>query len=94
MGPTSSSGKTLTAKRLGFLLADSYKIHSDQPVRGGPRGYHLAHFVKPWTAMGIPLSLNPTQAMQVVQTMQVTHRIPRVHRIRGEGMRPEISVTR
>lgn len=55
-GPTSSSGKTLTAKRFGFLLADSYKIHSDQPVRGGPRGYHLAHFVKPWTAMGIPLS--------------------------------------
>jgi hypothetical protein len=55
-GLISSSGKTLTAKRLRFLLADSYKIHSDQPVRGDPRGYHLAHFVKPWTAMGIPLS--------------------------------------
>jgi hypothetical protein len=47
------SDKPLTGKRLGFLLADSYKIHSDQPVRGGPRGYHLAHFIKPWTAMGV-----------------------------------------
>jgi Protein of unknown function (DUF3631) len=47
------SDKPLTAKRLGFLLADSYKIHSDQPVRGGPRGYHLASFVKPWTAMAV-----------------------------------------
>jgi hypothetical protein len=45
-------GKRLTAKRLGGMLARSYKIHSDQPDRGGPRGYHRAAFVKPMTRMG------------------------------------------
>jgi hypothetical protein len=46
-------GSALTAKRLGGMLTKSYKIHSAQPVRGGPRGYHLASFVKPWHRMGV-----------------------------------------
>jgi hypothetical protein len=46
-------GRKLTAKRLGGMLARSYKIHSDQPDRGAPRGYHRSAFVKPWIRMGI-----------------------------------------
>jgi len=46
-------GRDLTAKRLGGMLARSYKIHSDQPDRGGPRGYHRSAFVKPWIRMGV-----------------------------------------
>jgi hypothetical protein len=52
-GPMSPYGKALTTKRLGSMLAKAYKIHSDQPVRGGPRGYHYASFVRPWHRMGI-----------------------------------------
>jgi hypothetical protein len=49
-------GKPLTAKRLGGMLAKSYNIHSDQPTHGGPRGYHRAAFIKPWTRMGVTTS--------------------------------------
>jgi hypothetical protein len=52
-GPMSSYGKELTTKRLGFLLAESYKIHSDREDRTGPRGYFHSVFIKPWTAMGV-----------------------------------------
>jgi hypothetical protein len=46
-------GKRLTAHRLGRMLAQGYKIHSKQPVRGGPRGYFHAHFVRPWHQMRV-----------------------------------------
>ncbi|MFL6047447.1 MAG: hypothetical protein ACJ72M_20355, partial [Propionibacteriaceae bacterium] len=46
-------GKRLTAKRLGGMLARSYGIHSDQPERGGHRGYHREAFRKPMTRMGL-----------------------------------------
>lgn len=53
-GPLNPTGKgALTAKRLGFMLGKAYKIHSDQPVRGEPRGYHYASFVRPWHRMGM-----------------------------------------
>jgi hypothetical protein len=52
-GPMSPIGKALTFKRLGSMLAKAYKIHSDQPERGGPRGYHHAAFVRPWHRMGV-----------------------------------------
>jgi Protein of unknown function (DUF3631) len=52
-GLASSYGKELTAKRLGSMLAKAYKIHSDQPERAGRRGYHYAHFERPWKRMGI-----------------------------------------
>ena len=51
----SSYGKALIGKRLGSMLARGYKIHSGQPVRGGPRGYHFSAFVKPWHHMRTPL---------------------------------------
>src|SRR4029453_12303928 len=51
-------GGALTAKRLGSMLAKAYKIHSDQPVRGGPRGYHHAAFVRAWHRMGVPPSVS------------------------------------
>ena len=46
-------GKRLTAKRLGGMLARSYKIHSDQPERGVHRGYHRSAFLKPMNRMGL-----------------------------------------
>jgi hypothetical protein len=46
-------GKRLTAHRLGRMLAQGYKIHSKQPVHGGPRGYFHAHFVRPWHQMRV-----------------------------------------
>jgi hypothetical protein len=52
-GETSTFGKDLTSKRLGSMLTKAYKIHSDQPVRGGPRGYHHASFTRPWHRMGV-----------------------------------------
>ena len=55
-GPMNPSGNgVLTAKRLGAMLAKAYKIHSVQPDRGGPRGYHLASFLRPWHRMGMTL---------------------------------------
>lgn len=35
------------------MLARRYKIHSKQPVRGGPRGYFHVHFVRPWHQMRV-----------------------------------------
>jgi Protein of unknown function (DUF3631) len=52
-GPESSYGKRLTAKRLGSMLAKSYKIHSVQQGHGTPRGYLLSAFTKPWRQMGV-----------------------------------------
>jgi Protein of unknown function (DUF3631) len=46
-------GKEVTAHRLGRMLSQGYKIHSKQPVRGGPRGYFHAHFVRPWHQMQV-----------------------------------------
>jgi Protein of unknown function (DUF3631) len=46
-------GKRLTAHRLGRMLSQGYKIHSKQPVRGGPRGYLHAHFARPWHQMRV-----------------------------------------
>jgi hypothetical protein len=52
-GPHGPFNKRLTAKRLGGMLARSYKIHSDQPDRGGHRGYHREDFRKPMVRMGL-----------------------------------------
>jgi hypothetical protein len=51
--------KRLTAKRLGRMLSQSYKIHSEQPVRGGPRGYFHSHFLRPWHRMKVTLGGPP-----------------------------------
>jgi hypothetical protein len=52
-GADSPYGKRLTAKRLGSMLAKSYKIHSKQLGHGTPRGYLLPAFTKPWRQMKI-----------------------------------------
>jgi hypothetical protein len=49
----SSYGKDLTPKRMAWMLAKSYGIHSTQPVRGGPRGYSHSKFTLPWRRMGV-----------------------------------------
>jgi Protein of unknown function (DUF3631) len=46
-------GKQLTPQRLGRMLAKSYKIHSSQPNRGGPRGYSRSDFTRPWRQMRV-----------------------------------------
>jgi Protein of unknown function (DUF3631) len=46
-------GKRLTSQRLGRMLAQGYKIHSDRPDHTGPRGYNYADFTRPWNRMGI-----------------------------------------
>jgi hypothetical protein len=52
-GEAGPFGKPLTGKRLGTMLSKGYKIHSKQPVRGGPRGYLRADFIRAWHRMGI-----------------------------------------
>jgi hypothetical protein len=41
-GNGSSFGKALTAQRLGRMLSQNYRVHSDRLDRTGPRGYLLA----------------------------------------------------
>jgi hypothetical protein len=50
-------GKRLTAHRLGKMLAQSYKIHSDRPDHTGPRGYARSDFIRPWSRMQVTPSL-------------------------------------
>jgi Protein of unknown function (DUF3631) len=52
-GDESPFGKVLTTKRLGSMLAKGYKIHSVQPGRGGPRGYHRSAFTNAMHRMGV-----------------------------------------
>ena len=74
-------GGALTAARLGRMVSQ-YGVRSDQPTRGGARGYRRADFAKFWpnendsqesasdkTAIGVSLS-KPMQAMQAMQPMQ------------------------
>jgi hypothetical protein len=35
------------------MLAKSYGVHSQQPVKTGPRGYSRQMFVLPWRRMGV-----------------------------------------
>jgi hypothetical protein len=65
-GPDSSYGKRLTAKRLGSMLAKSYKIHSKQLGHGTPRGYLLSAFTKPWRQMKITPPLYPMKVMEAM----------------------------
>ena len=46
-------GKRLTFQRLGRMLTQGYKIHSDRPDHTGPRGYTYADFTRPWGRMKI-----------------------------------------
>jgi hypothetical protein len=52
-GPEGPIGKRLTTKRLGSMLAKSYKIHSKQLGHGTPRGYLLSAFTKAWRQMRV-----------------------------------------
>jgi hypothetical protein len=52
-GEESPFGKPLTAKRLGRMLATSYKINSDREGRGTPRGYFRSAFDGAWHRMRV-----------------------------------------
>jgi hypothetical protein len=46
-------GKSLTAQRLGRMLATSYGINSARLDRTGPRGYTMASLIPVWRRMGV-----------------------------------------
>ena len=52
-GVNSPFGKTLTAQRLGRMLASAYAVNSTRPDRDGPRGYTYASLLPVWRRMGI-----------------------------------------
>ncbi len=52
-GIGSPFGKSLTAQRLGRMLASSYGINSTRLDRAGPRGYTRAALLPVWRRMGV-----------------------------------------
>lgn len=57
-------GKSLTAQRLGRMLAGSYKINSTRQTNYGPRGYIRAAFTAVWSRMRIDPFEQPAQAAE------------------------------
>lgn len=52
-GINSPFGKSLTAQRLGRMLASSYGVNSTRIEHGGPRGYARAALQPVWNRMGV-----------------------------------------
>lgn len=52
-GDGSTFGKSVTAQRLGRMLATSYGVNSTRVDRDGPRGYTRASFERVWRQMGV-----------------------------------------
>lgn len=52
-GVASYSGKAITAQRLGRMISQAYKVHTQRLEHGGPRGYTLASLRPVMNRMGV-----------------------------------------